>query len=108
MSNVWAQLIADVEPELEKLADAMRNGPTYSVTLRPIADGWIITIEEEWEYSRGVLDYSSFKLGERCDWAEKELAKWPDASRQSWTSWKFKSKHDAEKFITLYGLVWGE
>jgi len=39
-------------------------------------------------------------------WATEELEKWEGVKRRSWNMWSFPTKHDAEKFQTLYCLKW--
>ena len=39
-------------------------------------------------------------------WIEDKLKDHPDCRRMSWDMWDFKHRRDAEKFITLFHLVW--
>ena len=50
--------------------------------------------------------YNSSKLDERVNWALQTLETWKTAHRTAWDMWYFNSKRDAEKFITVYYLVW--
>ena len=45
-------------------------------------------------------------LDDIVKWAEKELEKYKDCRRTAWHLWQFKSKRDAEKFITFFHLSW--
>jgi hypothetical protein len=45
-------------------------------------------------------------LDDIVEWTDKELTKWKDCRRIAWDMWQFKSKREAEKFITLFHLIW--
>jgi hypothetical protein len=39
-------------------------------------------------------------------WVESQLKDRPDCKRMAWDMWDFKHRRDAEKFITLFHLLW--
>lgn len=108
MNNIWAQVIADIEPELDSLTEAMTNGPQFPITVQLWEGGWLVRIHQEWAVDINARYFEWHPMFEkRCIWAQDRLCNQDSISRQSWASWKFEQKQDAEKFMTLYGLVWG-
>jgi hypothetical protein len=39
-------------------------------------------------------------------WVEEKLKTQPNCRRMAWDMWDFRDRRDAEKFITLFHLVW--
>lgn len=76
------------------------------VTLSPWKRYWRVTIEEESQDP--TVNYAVSDLDSHIEWTDEQLKTWPDVSRQSWQDWRFMHKSDAEKFITLYTLVWAQ
>ena len=77
--------------------------------LTKIKNHWTLTLEEEWHYDSGgsyTINSGSIMLDDIVEWTDKELTKWKDCRRIAWDMWQFKSKRDAEKFITLFHLIW--
>lgn len=48
----------------------------------------------------------SYLLNDIITWATEELDKWPRVRRTAYDMWKFPSKKQADKFITLFNLKW--
>ena len=48
--------------------------------------------------------YHTNKLDRCIEWVNGQLENWTDCNRTAWDMWDFKSKKDAEKFITLFHL----
>jgi hypothetical protein len=67
---------------------------------------WVITLEELWPQGDGEGYNSSSGLDKRVEWCEEEMKKWAGVRRMAWDQWWFDDKGQAEKFITLYYLVW--
>ena len=68
---------------------------------------WMLTIREDWpSVDDAGNSFHTSKLDEQVIWAIAKLD--GKARRISWNMWKFKTKRDAEKFITVYYLVWGK
>lgn len=107
MKDTWTQLLRDIEPELDKLSNALKLGPTYPIQMKKCGEYWSLIINQIWPYDVNITAYSMHELYERCTWISLELAKWDDVVNAGETKWLFKNKQQAEKFITLYNLVWG-
>ena len=45
-------------------------------------------------------------LDDCIKWVESQLKDWPNSKRMAWDMWDFKPQKDAEKFITLFHLLW--
>ena len=43
-----------------------------------------------------------------CAFVEEKLKDWPNCNRMAWDMWDFKSRREAEKFITLFHLSWDQ
>ena len=69
---------------------------------------WVITLEELWLQGNSEGYNSSSGLDKRVEWCEKELARWPGVKRMAWDQWYFDDKVQAEKFTTLYYLLWAK
>jgi hypothetical protein len=69
--------------------------------------GWLLSINEHWQSVDDAGNpYHSSNLDEQIKWAVEQLE--DKARRIAWNIWKFKNKRDAEKFITVYYLVWAK
>jgi hypothetical protein len=80
--------------------------PTIKVNLfRGSKRKWHIRFEEVYPEIYHY-DPKSNALDNTVDWATETLKNWNTAHRTSWDMWRFDSKYDAEKFITLFNLVW--
>jgi hypothetical protein len=96
--------------DLDELAKALKNWTTMSIPSRVIPNlkhrrnyGWVVdlVLEHGNDHYDGLLD-------SRVEWVCNQLKDWPDCRRTAWDMWSFKSKRDAEKFITLYTLTWAQ
>jgi hypothetical protein len=65
--------------------------------------GWVIDL-----VVKPGNDYQPHLLDERAEWCYQQLKDWPMCQRTAWDMWSFQSKHDAEKFITLYTVQWAQ
>ena len=83
---------------------AKSNEPTIKPTLYVHNKVWIVELTEVWPDDEPR--YTNSPLDEHVEWAAKTLKDWPTATRTAWDMWRFKSRSEAEKFITLYTLVW--
>lgn len=111
----WENLIKSIEPNIKELREILESGSIpvklsiITISTKINDTGYLVCIEEDWGDSAIDLEFYSTKiLDDRCKWAEDQLKTWPDVSRYSWQEWQFKYKHDAEKFRTLYNLMWGK
>lgn len=90
----WAQTpMSIVKPEIVRI----RKPKGYSV--------YRLQLVEVWPDDLTAIMGAS-KLDERVEWAYVTLRSWKSAKRAAWDIWVFSSKREAEKFVTLYNLVW--
>lgn len=85
---------------------AMQDTPSIKPVLLKKHNSWTIVLEEVWPDEVINKSSSSFTLDNRVAWVEEELKKWQGVKRTAWDMWAFLDKHQAEKFITLYYMVW--
>jgi hypothetical protein len=108
-SDHWTQMLEQISPEYLTLKFIMEHGPKINANLRKVNLSWRVRLEEDWDdcdigdqyYD---MDYSN--LDKRCEWTDQQLQNWKFTTRLSHQEWKFLSKHQAEKFITLFNLKW--
>jgi len=94
--RTWHRQESMVKPTLHRRA----NGPNYWYRLQ------LVDVDLG-EYDQEQLMYgTSRSLDRAVEWTTEKLKNWPNCTRKSWDMWDFKSKHDAEKFITLFHLSW--
>jgi len=79
-----------INPTLHRRA----NGPNYWYRLQFV------------EQSDDDSVWTTGKLDKAVEWAAEQLKNQKDCYRKAWDMWDFKSKRDAEKFITLFHLSW--
>lgn len=106
MSDTWINVLEALEPTYKDLAMEMYGEPTIKPMLWKSQQGrWYVGLEEQWpdELPR---NFDSSMLDKRIHWTVQQLELWPGCSRQGYDTWIFKSKKDAEKFITLFSLQW--
>lgn len=86
---------------------AKSRQPTIKPVLRKrnvgIYSGWELRLVEEWPDDMHI---GSSTLDEKVAWTTQTLKTWDSATRTAWDMWKFDSKREAEKFITLFTLQW--
>ena len=109
-TDPWHQVLLAIEPAYDTYKDAMQQGPRYVPVLTQgpsTMHPWEIYIEEQWpDGVRYGTSKSGKELAIRCTWCEDQLDKWSDVIQWDRNRWLFKSKQDAEKFITFYYLSW--
>lgn len=83
--------------------------PTIELVLKKdYKKNWVFTLEEVWPEGDDEGFSSSSALDDRVEWCEKELARWSGVRRMAWDQWYFDDKVQAEKFTTLYYLLWAK
>jgi hypothetical protein len=87
----WKERNSVIKPTLHRRA----NGPNYWYRLQLVEE----TDDEYVKYPGLTLDYC-------VKWVESQLKDWSDCHRKAWDMWDFKHRRDAEKFITLFHLLW--
>lgn len=100
----WRHILESLEPTLINLDHAIMNGPCIKPKLFKFGRyTWAIQLEEIWP---DVIQYGgSGRLDNAVEWCEKTLETWKNCKRQSWDTWSFDSKKNAEKFITYYNIA---
>ena len=100
--SAWLSMLKQLEPDIENLTLRMIEGPKIipQVIVRP--NGWELSFVDNSIY---FVDFDG-KLSTITEWACNQLREWTTCKRQGNNSWYFSSKHDLDKFITLYTLKW--
>lgn len=108
ITDPWQHTLERIEPEFFNLHYAVMHGPTIKPKLYRFGKHtWAVSLEEVWpevhlsQWHGG----SSNKLDTSVEWCEKTLETWKNCKRQSWDTWSFDSKKNAEKFITYYNIA---
>jgi hypothetical protein len=108
-TNPWQHTLRMLQPDIDVLQEFMNRGPQIKPKLRLANRIWVLKIAEDWGiFHDAGNSYDTPSLDQRVIWSAKQLETWDNVSRQAWNMWHFKRKKDAEKFITLYNLVWTE
>jgi len=107
----WTSVVSQLVSNYDDLKEVMETGPKIIAKLHKVNLQWRVRIEENWtdtdigdQYY--TADYSN--LDARCKWSEEQLASWKFAIRLSHQEWKFFTKRQAEKFVTLFNLKWAQ
>lgn len=102
----WQIILQSIEPAYNKLKYFMEHGPS----IVPVLKGKTITLEEKWPENNDLIGpmYDSSKLDKVVHEIVIELDRWDNVKRTAWDQWKFSTRKDAEKFITLFNLKWAE
>lgn len=92
----WAKMtISTIKPTLHRRG----NGPNYWYRLQLVEDWGTVN-------DAGITAMPSGSLDKCVKWVEEKLKDWPNCNRMAWDMWDFKSRREAEKFITLFHLSW--
>lgn len=67
---------------------------------------WLLTLKEVWPTQ--YKSSSSTKLDDCVEWTATSLGRSDVCRRLSENVWSFKSKQDAEKFLTMFYIRWTE
>ncbi len=110
MTSPWESMLRQLEPDYDDLAQMLENGPKIKISLEKRNQLWKVRLEENWpkENYKEMISSDYENLDKRCKWAEEQLKTWKSATRFSHQDWLFNSRQEAEKFITLYKIVWAE
>lgn len=106
-SDPWEAILASIEPEYKVLKDVSAAGPTIRAVLFKKSKRWHIKLEEIWPAELYIAEWTfdSTKLDSTIHWTDNVLQTWSGSNRESWDTWSFNSKRDAEKFITYYNIA---
>ena len=107
MGDPWQHVLESLEPEYVTLKSMLEKGNKIYADLSLRGRDWCIHLQEEPpEVVYGPVFSDFGKLDERVNWCCEQLSTWPNVRRMAHDMWYFKRKRDAEKFQTLYNLVW--
>jgi hypothetical protein len=106
MSNRWELMLTDLVPDYDDLVEVMQLGPSINFTLTSVNNEWELSFNENWgDINDAGIHFNSENFYDRINWSVIELEKWK--CRQTWwNTWNFKSRREAEKFITIFKLKW--
>jgi hypothetical protein len=105
--DVWRSAIETIHPDIDKLTEIMSAGSKVMPELTRKGRGWQIQLVEMWNIDNNPpMIFRSSQLDTHIIWTTEQLETWPKVKRMAWDMWQFSSKRDAEKFITLYNIVW--
>lgn len=105
LTDPWQQILERFEPKYQELYYASMHGPYIKPKLYKFGKHtWAICLEEQWS---DTIEWQgdSRNLDASVEWCEKTLETWKNCKRQSWDTWSFDSKKNAEKFITYYNMA---
>lgn len=109
MNDPWKSVLTALEPEIDRLTEAMNYGPLIGTELWKSTWGWSVTLTEQWhkiEVEAWIEDIRfSQEFDRAVEWTVEELKSWP-CKRTAYDTWAFKTRRDAEKFITYFSLKW--
>ena len=90
----WKDRVSMIKPTLHRRASTR----TYWYRLQLVED--FGSVDDAGNH------YPTKNLDDCVKWVEEKLKEWPNCNRMAWDMWDFKSRRDAEKFITLFHLSW--
>jgi len=86
----------------------LREVEIKAIIVKSKSKKWNLTVFEDYSSQDDAGNYyPSSVLDEQVRWITEKLQGQENCSRQAWNIWTFKYKRDAEKFLTVYYLVWG-
>lgn len=103
----WDAILSNIHPDWKEMKEVLDTGPTIRPKLFKKGRKWHITLTEIWPVDTYVLNWTFDvdKLQTAVEWTDNTLYTWITAKRESWDTWSFNSKRDAEKFITYYNVA---
>lgn len=102
----WLQAINAFEPSTPLLKTALENGPKIKINIHKIKKSWVVHIKDTWSEPLAFIPFNHIDLKKCIDWSQSQLSSWKTCKRTSYDKWQFSSKKDAEKFITMFNIVW--
>ena len=108
MSDIWSNAIKQICPEIDELTAIMNDESTIKPIIEFKRSRCMVSLVELFPGDH-VDPYDTTptrKFHERVEWMADELTSWEKCTRLGWNDWRFEQKRDAEKFITLYNLIW--
>lgn len=86
----------------------MQQAKIKPVIVKSDKGGWNLSIFEDFSSVDDAGNpFHSSDLDDQVRWVTEKLEGQKNCSRRAWNIWQFKYKRDAEKFLTVYYLIWG-
>lgn len=106
-ADPWETILTSIEPNWKEMQVILSNGPMIRPKIFKKGRNWHLKLIEIWPIESYVIDWTSNvdQLQSTIEWTSKILETWDTAKRESWDTWSFKFKKDAEKFVTYYNLT---
>jgi ferric-dicitrate binding protein FerR (iron transport regulator) len=103
----WGQLTSIVNQWKQNKLDSIK----VTAKLSQRDNQWCVRIDEEDDEGKHPNAYSSMYRfssthGDAVEWTQTVLSSWKSVNRMSHDMWYFKTKKEAEKFLTLFTLKW--
>ena len=86
------------------------NGPSIRCELSKEGRETRLVLVEHYEHRKEILDVDqhTVRFDDIVSHVQDELRNWKNVRRMAWDQWNFKTKKDAEKFVTLFNLKWAK
>jgi len=103
----WDSILSSIDPDWKHMKEVLTTGPSIRPQLLKKGRRWHITLAEVWPVDTYVLNWTfdADRLQTAVEWSDNTLFTWDTAKRESWDTWSFDSKKNAEKFITYYNIA---
>ena len=103
----WLHTLRQLNPDYDDLVWQMNKGPEVVPVIEKMITGHIRVRIEYKNEGDSISDYIG-KLDQRVDWVTEHLKNNSKANRMAWNMWNFTNRKEAEKFVTMYYMVWAE
>jgi len=106
-TDPWKSILKSLWAEIDQLQEMIdKVTPFIKAELSKKNRRWQIKIKEVWPVDTFELNWTFDvdKFGDAVEWTDNTLKSWDSAKRESWDTWSFDSKKNAEKFITYYNI----
>lgn len=101
---------ADVIRSINRLEQVLKNWvvePTIKAQLtHATGPNWMLALVEDWPDD--LNRHSSTAIDECVEWVTTRLKDNDRCTRLAWNMWRFKTKRDAEQFLTMFYMVWAQ
>lgn len=110
MSTTWTHILQAFNPEYDELRQLLIRGPSIKCELSKEGRETRLVLVEHYEHNKEILavEQNTVRFDDIIFHVQEELKNWKHVRRMAWDQWNFKSKKDAEKFVTLFNLKWAK